>query len=498
MRLFSLKSFQVRGLAVLALTVSLTSAARAATFGSLAQRLPAGTDAIVAIDVENILNSPYAKEQKWRETMSENWAKRPQVVPPGVKKLLMGAEFVPSKAETHWEVVLMDMEKVPSAKDLVAADGGTIDRVWNIDAAVAPSNAYFVPLDARTLAVCSPGERSMVSKWVRQPAKDDQVTSKYIKSSLSKLEAETGVMMALDLEGAFSLPKIRRYLENAELEELKGQNLDTIAQVLGSMQGLRVYVTAGAGLSGRIVIDFARDTRVLSKGAKPLLISVMKHAGMYLQDLENWTYFVEGTEVRAAGPLTDASFQALIGLVQSPVPSAVAVQHAAAGGTAAGGAAGASLDPAVASQRYFKAVSQTIDNLGTGGSMGETSTYWFQAAGRIDKLPILNVDPALLDWGNSISMKLKQLAGGGKVGQNAINTSVAGVASIRVDTSYWDKDENYHYRSHEDPETARQRRQAALAQKTELQKQALQILGEANGTRQKIRQEMTAKYNVES
>ena len=36
-----------------------------------------------------------------------------------------------------------------------------------------------------------------------------------------------------------------------------------------------------------------------------------------------------------------------------------------------------------------------------------------------------------------------------------------------------------------------------IAGAVNIQKMALQILGEANGTRQKIRQEMTAKYQVE-
>ena len=34
------------------------------------------------------------------------------VVPPGVNKLLMGAEFQPSKSETLWEVTLMEMQRM--------------------------------------------------------------------------------------------------------------------------------------------------------------------------------------------------------------------------------------------------------------------------------------------------------------------------------------------------------------------------------------------------
>jgi hypothetical protein len=60
--------------------------------------------------------------------------------------------------------------------------------------------------------------------------------------------------------------------------------------------------------------------------------------------------------------------------------------------------------------------------------------------------------------------------------------------------------ENYTY-SAQDAAAAenakQQRRQAALEQKSAIQQQAVQIMEEANGARQKMRVEMTQKYNIE-
>jgi len=194
--------------------------------------------------------------------------------------------------------------------------------------------------------------------------------------------------------------------------------------------------------------------------------------------------------VRATGPLSDASFKRLIGIVQSPVPAVVSAAAKAKEVTPA--------DPAQASLRYLKSVSLTIDNLKTGTSMGETAQWWKQASQRIDKLPIMNVDPTLVEWGSLISMKLRQLAAAGTVGQNQIRTAVAGVAPVTTDDSYYDERGDYHYLPNQpSAETSRIKQATALQTKTQLQTEALKVFDEVNGSRQKVRVQMTQKYNIE-
>jgi hypothetical protein len=185
----------------------------------------------------------------------------------------------------------------------------------------------------------------------------------------------------------------------------------------------------------------------------------------------------------------------LLSIVQSPVPAAATV----ATNTQAG-ANEAPADPAVASQRYYKAVCAILDNFSGGKSPSETATWLRAGAKRIDQLPILNVDPSLVEWGGMVSTKMKQATGVGVVAQSQMNARVAGV----MDPTYatWDKD--YSGDTTNDSanrvasENARnQRRQAALEQKAQAQEQALGILNEIAETRPKVRADMVAKYKVE-
>jgi hypothetical protein len=465
----------------------------------MSQRLPAETSALVAINVSKVLASPYAKEQQWAETMADSWAKRPQMVPPGVSRLLMGADVAPSTMESIWEVCLMEMRQVPDAQTLAAKEGGFIDRVWDKDAAVSPVNAYFIPLsDEQMLATATPGERRTIARWLRQPLKPEgAVTSDYINSILPRLGEHTHIVMAIDLEGAFGVPNIRRFLEQSENPDLMKHNLDALAATIGSLRGIALEIKVNDKVNGKASIDFEKDAASLDSVAKGLMIEALIYAGMNLEELDQWTFSTKDKQVTAEGELSTESLRRLLGVVQSPVPAVVAA--APADTTSSASQEPAVADPATASQRYYKAVAASLDSFREGASMSATASWLKHAAKRIDQLPILNVDPELIEWGALVSSKLKQAAAALAVHQTQTNSRVAGVMNPEYG-GYYDADNNYRW-GHVDRiarENARnERRREALDQKAKGHEQALKILDELTGKRQEVRAAMAAKYGVE-
>src|SRR4051812_36315319 len=169
-------------LAMLVFAPSVALGAPPITFQALAQRLPAASNAIVAINVSKVLESPYAKREHWGSNAADAWAKQPVMIPPGALRLVMAASVRSSTMESYWGMSLIQLEKMPSLKALADAEGGHIDRVWDKDAAYSPINAYFVPIEPTVLASITPADRSEISRWVRQPVKPEgSVTSEYIR-----------------------------------------------------------------------------------------------------------------------------------------------------------------------------------------------------------------------------------------------------------------------------------------------------------------------------
>src|SRR5436309_839759 len=63
-----------------------------ATFPELALRLPPESNAIVAVNVARLVESPYGKNAGWGQRLAESWEKQPLMIPPGAQRLLMAAD----------------------------------------------------------------------------------------------------------------------------------------------------------------------------------------------------------------------------------------------------------------------------------------------------------------------------------------------------------------------------------------------------------------------
>lgn len=481
------------GMAVVVL-MSLVCQSAWATFQTMADRLPAASNAIIAVNVAKLLDTPYAKSEEWAQSATDAWARQPLMIPPGSTRLLMASNVKTSTMESYWELSLIEMPKVPPLQTLAAAEGGYIDRIWDKDAVYSPINAYFVPLDAQVLASITPAERSEIARWVRQPVKPGgQVTSSYIKDALATLGDKTDILMAMDLQGAFGAPRIRNWFDQQQFKEIKNSDLGPIASVLATMDGITLEIQVDKDVIGRATVQFERDAAVLRECAKPVMIAVLDTAGMHLDDIQDWTFTTIGKQIVMQGPLSKPSLRRLLGIVQSPIPAATTAQPQAAN------QATPSSDPATASQRYYRAVCACLDSYKGATTAGNSAAWVRNAAKRIEQLPILNVDPALVEWGTMVTSRLRQVGGIYISGQTQINARVAGV----MDPGY----SNYDYNGNSDSDRGlpdpqvenakRQRRQAALEQKAQMQEQAINVLNEIAATRPQIRAQMTDKYKVE-
>lgn len=484
-----------RSLAVWAALLALLPSVRAgASFPSLAERLPPAANAVIAINAEKVLNSPLATKEGWRQDLQKTLEKEPLMIPPGALRVLYVSSVKTNTMEPYWEMSLIEMYNVPSAEDLASAEGGHVDKVWDKMAAYSPINAYFVPLDNKTLASITPAERSQIARWVRQPLQPGgQVTSAYIRDVVAGLNDGTDIVMAVDLEGAFGVPEIRRFIADHNIKEIPAADGDRAAELLATLKGLTLEIRVGTDITGKVTVQLdGQASPLLDAAAKPLMLAVLDRAGMHLDDLKAWTFTADGKQVRGEGTLTRPALRKLLSVVQSPIAAATT------GGAKSAGGKQAPLDPAAASQRYYKSICAMLDGLSPGASAGDTATWLRNTARRIDQLPILNVDPALVEWGGLVGSKLKEAAGVMGVGQTQVNARVAGVADPDYGGS-WDVNGRYqsNYSSTAADNARQQRRQAALEQKSQAQERALEIVNSVAGARSKVRAEMTDKYKVE-
>jgi hypothetical protein len=138
--------------------------------------------------------------------------------------------------------------------------------------------------------------------------------------------------------------------------------------------------------------------------------------GASLDELDSWKGSVEDKAYVLRGQLTEGGARMLL----SPASSRTS------GTSYAGVSPGLEPPPpnpkAIPSQMYFRSVTSLLDELNKEKKPKTISQrgYWYQQyATKIDNLPLLNVDPDLLEFGAAISSTLRGMANLGSVAKDA-------------------------------------------------------------------------------
>src|SRR6185436_18650257 len=108
---------------------------------------------------------------------------------------------------------------------------------------------------------------------------------------------------------------------------------------------------------------------------------------------------------------------------------------------------------------------------------------------RIERLPILNVDPELTAWGSEVANRLKEAAGVFNVGQLSTHARTQGVLDAGV--SNYDEAQPSDNVNRENAE--RERRKAGYEEKAAATEKAMSILAGLNAGKNDLRQRMTQK-----
>jgi hypothetical protein len=162
-------------------------------------------------------------------------------------------------------------------------------------------------------------------------------------------------------------------------------------------------------MSGMIVVDFQEDASLLAAYAKPLLLEVLSSSGALISDFESWTSNVKGHEVSLAGKLSTSGLRRLLSIVDSPISGDIGGK---AQGTSPGDLATAQVKRSL---DYFHSIVGMADDLKEDmknvKNLASTQLFFDKYAKRIERMPILGVDPELLKYSAFVANTLRQCTG---------------------------------------------------------------------------------------
>jgi hypothetical protein len=291
------------------------------------------------------------------------------------------------------------------------------------------------------------------------------------------------------------------------LEKLE-ESQPGLASALASVTDMQIRWHFTDKLEAQWVINFGQSVGALGDQTEPFVVDVLKAAGWYEPGIEsNWEFKVNGNTITGTGKMEFPRFARLVAML-GPGDEAEPAQagQAAAAPTsgdpkpsAAGGGDSSQNAMAVASQKYYRAIAKSLGAISIKDSPTAGANWLLAQARQFEQLPVLNVDPDLLAWGQNVTQGYYRAGQELALGQQSAKMAAGQVASP---TGYTEAAPNGGGVETADTRAAyknaqEQRRNAATAQRQAAAQRALDILNPLVEARGKLRVDMTQRYGIE-
>uniref|UniRef100_UPI002619FD9B hypothetical protein n=1 Tax=uncultured Gimesia sp. TaxID=1678688 RepID=UPI002619FD9B len=460
-----------------------------AQFDDLLKRIPSSANSLVVIDVTAMHASPLARKDGWLKKHEAAYVERPIYLPPEADKIILAAQINMSKElRENWELAVMDLKEPIPMRSIARAEGGYVDSINGLHAAWTPSDAYFVRLNTSVMGVMHPANRQAVSRWAEFGRNStSSVVSPYLKQATKRVRSGgPQIAMAIDLDDIALPHQLQESLEQSEVLKGNKSKIKELFDLISGIQGATFTVKVGSKAEGELRIDFDSDTAKFSNFAKPLVLEVLGKFGAYVDDLEKWKSELQGKSIILNGPLSNDGMRRVFSILEIPTTKFSELKDKDL-------SPGSPEVVAKASLTYFKSVTVLTDDLRKylKSNKDNHSVYNERYARKIDRLPILNVDEDLLNYGSQVAETLRSIS----LAKRGAGTR-SGVRNSSLYGNY-----NYNYDSNNNYYSSRSNASVKIQNRTEEQARATGVRftswKEIEDATAAIRREMTKRYQIE-
>jgi hypothetical protein len=268
------------------------------------------------------------------------------------------------------------------------------------------------------LGAFGPGNRQLVSSWLQQK---DLELSPFLQEAVRFEDGGTEIILAIDATDALTPALVEQRLTASKETALASSKLSVqeIARLVSSLKGVMLGITFGKQPYGKIKIDFGQDVTALSDIAKPLVLDALANHGALIDEMSQWQLEMKGTSIYLGGNLGESGLMRISSLINLPTHAL----HAPATGGGTPSAAGADTTAQAQAapnqeqvvqektQQYFKSVEGLLRDLrsqkGEARTIGQIGVWFGTYANRVDRLPILNIDQQMLQYGQYVAQQLR-------------------------------------------------------------------------------------------
>lgn len=452
-----------------------------AQFEADARWAPADTNVVVLVNSGRIFDSALAKKANVEANAKAAFETGVSIVTPGVDRLLIASQIDLEAMHSNCTVALFARNAKPiDFNGIVNRVGASVDRISGRDTALMPNDAYVAQLGPLQIGAMKPGNRQLVSKWLKTGSSvASSQLSDYLKSAVSFADKNADIIIAIDLEGSVNPSLIRQRLP--QMASVPKEETEAVAVTLEKLKGVTLGVTIRESINGSLKVDFSSDAAKLSGVGKALLIEVLKHKGVMIDDFANWTAKTTERELILSGPLSISGLRAINSLISQPMLPEMTEE-----------ASSPALAPYSRTKTYFESLQSYFSDLSTKEPDYKTlRSYaaWFDLyADKIDSLSVVGVDEEAVTVGVSMSENLRHIGSGLRDTQSILN---AQQGNLKANAGYTD----YYYRYSASSQIS-QRKALKTGAQSFAEVETREVLRKLADEVAATRRALTMKYNV--
>ena len=286
--------------AVLILLGSLTTASAQDSFRTLIDLVPRSANAVIILNLAKAKDSPLGVREGWQNKLENAFESGVTRVPPEASRFVLATQLDFETKHPLWEVAILDLQQPVSIATIAQKRKREAETLDKLPALALATNAYLVQFGPAMLGAMAPANRQAVLRWVREVQSPGRVPlSAYLQQAAGYSdEAGTEIIMAIDLDGVFSLERTVHYLKGKpdQLQQWKA-DLRQLTKLISNVQGLRLGVRIGDKPYGKVTVDFRDEVTAIAAFAKPLFLEILDDAGAVVKTHR----FSERFDCRACG-----------------------------------------------------------------------------------------------------------------------------------------------------------------------------------------------------
>jgi len=389
---------------------SLVAGVSRAQFDAMVKHVPDSANTLVLVNAAKLFASPVAQRQGWQANRQQRFAAGLTAIPPQAGAVAIATQLDLEAMRPVWEVGVVEFDSPVLLATIARQLGGVLDMVTGLQAVRLPDNSFIVELSPRLRGAMVPANRQQVARWLGE---SDGHLSPYLQQAVRFAENQSEIIIALDLTESVTADEVaHRMGANMDVYQdiLRQSPLEPkdLAELLASIKGVMLGVTFRDEVYGKIRVDFGSDASKLAPIAKPLLLAVIGHQGAMIDDFADWTAAVEGTQVTLGGKLSASGVMRLSSLVELPTQG---LHRQTEQPTTQEAPANEPKTMLQATQEYFQATENLMRDLrshkGEAKTIGTIGMWFENYARKIERLPMLNVDKEMLDYGVYLANQLR-------------------------------------------------------------------------------------------